>query len=389
MLQSAKLKSGRYIIPILYSIVGIVWILASDRILSALEWHSTAGLYTLLNSAKGIVYVIVTALLLGLLISRFERNLVNSERQYRNMYLSNPYPIWFVDPESYRFISVNDAACFYYGYTKQEFLSMTIFDIHQKFEVPEVKQFFSKSNTTGYEFEKWLHLKKNGEQIYVNISCLLTILDNSPAIMVFVIDITDIVAFEQNLVKSQINLESTLSSISDSYFTINRNWEITSANSNFYERTGTSAEVIGKTVKSVFPDAEDSVIFQAGTRAMHDGIPTKIEAYYGSLKKWLHVACYPAQEGIAVYFTDITDRKEREAEIMRQNEQLKKVSWLNSHEIRKPVASLISLVELLKLSVDPAETAQIIERIQECTGELDKLLHKINSLASKISGQKL
>ena len=137
-------------------------------------------------------------------------------------------------------------------------------------------------------------------------------------------------------------------------------------------------------VKAVFPDAEDSVIFQAGTRAMQEGIPTKIEAYYGSLKKWLHVACYPAQEGIAVYFTDITDRKEREAEIIRQNEQLRKVSWLNSHEIRKPVASLISLVELLRVSVDPAETAQIIDRIQVCTNELDDLLHKINTLTSKI-----
>ena len=384
MLSSAKLKSGRYVIPVIYSIVGIAWILASDRILTALEWHTNEHLYILLNSAKGIVYVFVTALLLGVLISRFERNLVNSERQYRNMYLSNPYPIWFVDPESYRFISVNDAACYYYGYSKKEFLSMTIFEIHQEVEVPAVKHFFSKSNTAGYEFGKWRHLKKGGEQIHVNLSCLLTILNDKSAIMVFVIDITENVAFEQNLVKSQTNLESTLSSISDSYFTVNRNWEITSANSNFYERTNTSSEVIGMPVKAVFPDAEDSVIFQAGTRAMQEGIPTKIEAYYGSLKKWLHVACYPTQEGIAVYFTDITDRKEREAEIVRQNEQLRKVSWLNSHEIRKPVASLISLVELLKVSADPAETAQIVERIQACTSELDDLLHKINTLTSKI-----
>jgi PAS domain S-box-containing protein len=384
MLSIAKLKSGRFVIPIIYLVVGVIWILISDRVLIALAFHTDEYLYNLLNSAKGVIYVFVTALALGLLISKFERNLVNSERQYRNMYLSNPYPIWFLDPISYQFISVNDAASFYYGYSKEEFKNMTIFDIHQALEIPAVKHFFSKSHAAGYEFAKWCHLKKDGKQIYVNISSLLTILDEKPAIMVFVIDITEKVAFEQDLVKSQIELESTLSSISDSYFTVNRDWVITSANSNFYERTSTSAEVIGKTVKSTFPDAEESVIFQAGTRAMQEGIPTKIEAYYASLKKWLHVACYPTQEGIAVYFTDITDRKEREAEIIRQNELLKKVSWLNSHEIRKPVASMISLVELLKTSSDPIETTQIIERIQECTSTLDDLLHEINKLASKI-----
>lgn len=379
-----KLKSGRFAIPIIYMISGMVWILASDRILTSMELNAEDHLFTLLNSAKGITYVFVTALLLGLLISKFERNLVSSERQYRNMYLSNPYPIWFLDPDSYKFISVNDAACFYYGYSRKEFLDMTIFDIHQDQEVSAVKHFFSKSNAAGYEFQKWCHLKKDGEQIYVNISSLLTILDEKPAIMVFVIDITENVVFEQDLVRSQINLETTLSSISDSYFTVNGEWEITSANSNFYERTGTTPEVIGKTVKSVFPDAQESVIFQAGTRAMEERLPTKIEAYYGKLKKWLHVACYPTQDGIAVYFTDITDRKEREAEIIRQNEQLKKVSWLNSHEIRKPVASIISLVELLKTSTDTAESAQIIERMQKCTSELDNLLHEINNEASKI-----
>ena len=368
----------------IYTIVGIGWILLSDSILISLELYSDGNLYSVLNSAKGIIYVLVTALLLGLLIGRFERNLVNSERQYRNMYLSNPYPIWFLDPETFKFISVNDAAGYYYGYSKKEFLSMSIFDIHQASDGPAVKHFFSKSNAAGYEFGKWCHLKKDGQQIFVNISSLLTILNEKPAIMVFVIDITEKVTFEQDLMKIQTNLESTLSSISDSYFTMNKDWVITSANSNFYERTDTSPEVIGQTVKSVFPDAEESVIFQAGTRAMEERIPTKIEAYYSRLKKWLHVACYPTPEGIAVYFTDITDRKEREAEIIRQNEQLRKVSWLNSHEIRKPVASIISLVELLKSSADATEVTQIIDQMQKCTIELDALLHEINKEASKI-----
>jgi len=365
-------------------IVGITWILSSDNLLTLLGGAKDTEMYVLLSSAKGVVYVTITAVLLGVLVTRFEENLIKSEKQFRNMYLSNPYPIWFIDPDSYRFLSVNDAAVYYYGYTKTDFLKMTIFDIHQKNDDLLLKHFFSRTNSDQYEFAKWCHIKRNGQQLYVNVSSLLTTLEDKPAIAVFVIDISEKVAYEQNLAKSQNNLESTLSSISDSYFTLSHDWVITSANANFYERTGTTTEVIGMSVLSVFPAADETVIFEAAKRAMVERIPTKIEAFYGRLNKWLHVACYPTEEGIAVYFTDISERKAREAEIMRQNEQLRKVSWLNSHEIRKPVASIISLVDLLKTSIDPFEQSQIIDSMQKCTSELDQLLHEINKEASKV-----
>lgn len=383
MVQFSKLKSGRFAIPLIYTVVGISWVLLSDRALISLEAHVHSGLYNLLNSAKGIIYVFVTALLLGVLVTRFEKSSLKSEKQYRDMYMSNPYPIWFFDPLSYKFLSLNDASCYYYGYTRAELLNMSIFGIHPKEDEAALKQFFTRTNSDKYELGRWCHIKKSGEPIYVNISSLLTTFNEKPAIIVLVIDITEKVTFEQHLHKSQINLESTLSSISDSYFTINFDWVITSANANFYDRTGTTPAVIGQKVVSVFPDADESVIFQAGTRAMEERLPTKIEAYYGRLNKWLHVACYPTEEGIAVFFTDITERKEKEAEIIRQNEQLRRVSWLNSHEIRKPVASIISLVELLKVSGSAYETEQILEKMQKCTTDLDELLHQINNEASR------
>lgn len=64
-----------------------------------------------------------------------------------------------------------------------------------------------------------------------------------------------------------------------------------------------------------------------------------------------------------MYFTDISECKAREAEIIRQNEQLQKMFWLNSQEMKKPVAPIISLAELLKASIDPAEKSEIIERM--------------------------
>jgi PAS domain S-box-containing protein len=383
MVKLAQIRTGKYYIPLIYLVVGVLWILLSD---AALLWslkNTDIKLYEWVNSAKGISYVIITSLLLGILISRSEQRLLKREIQYRNLYLSNPYPVWFFNPDTYKIVSVNDAAISNYGYSREEFLSLKVFDLHPAKDKDILIEHFPKITTELYEAGNWQQIKNGGEIIYVKINSLRTTFNDQPAIMVMVMDITERIVYERNLEISKFRLEDTLSSISDSYFTLDKNWVITRANANFYERTGISEVVIGRQLESLFPDAKDSMIYEAGLRAMNERQSTKVEAYYAGLNRWLDVACYPTDEGIAVYFNDITGRKEKEAEVIKQNEQLRKISWLNSHELRKPVASILSLVDLFKISVDKNETEQILDNIQKCTKELDEMVHQINKEASR------
>ena len=55
--------------------------------------------------------------------------LKDSERRYRTLFESNPHPMWVYDVESLKFLTVNDAAVAHYGYSREEFLAMTIMDI--------------------------------------------------------------------------------------------------------------------------------------------------------------------------------------------------------------------------------------------------------------------
>jgi PAS domain S-box-containing protein len=389
MLKSASFTSGKIYIPLIYVFIGVCWILTSDAILNHLQKAGNFPVSNWVGSAKGVIYVLITGFLLHILIARSDRALLRRERQYKDIYLSNPYPIWFFDPESYKFLSVNDAAIATYGYNFREFLSMTIFDIHQPADEDLLRQHFAKNTPELYEFHNWHQVKKDGGLIYVDSGSLISTFNNKPAVMVIAMDITERVESVKNLEKSEFHLETTLKSISDSFFMLDRQWMIVKANANFYERTGLSEAVIGKSLGSIFPDIESNIIYKAGLRAMDERRSTKVEAYYEGLKKWLHVSCYPSEEGIAVYFTDITERKEKEAEILTQNEQLKKVSWLNSHKIRKPVASLLSLTELLDGDVDQREREQIISRIQKCTWELEETVRQINEEASEVYKSRL
>jgi PAS domain S-box-containing protein len=68
---------------------------------------------------------------LGLVIQRdaIARRLQTSEAKYRLAFESNPFPMWIYDESTLRFLTVNDAAVVQYGYSADEFLSMTIKDI--------------------------------------------------------------------------------------------------------------------------------------------------------------------------------------------------------------------------------------------------------------------
>src|SRR5579864_259302 len=56
-------------------------------------------------------------------------HLRDAQNQLELLFSANPYPMWVYDRTSLRFVSVNDAAVRTYGYSREEFLRMSILDI--------------------------------------------------------------------------------------------------------------------------------------------------------------------------------------------------------------------------------------------------------------------
>jgi two-component system cell cycle sensor histidine kinase/response regulator CckA len=59
-----------------------------------------------------------------------------ADRRYRLLFDANPQPMWVFDAETLEFLAVNDAAIQHYGYSRDEFLSMNIMDIHPVEDAP-------------------------------------------------------------------------------------------------------------------------------------------------------------------------------------------------------------------------------------------------------------
>ncbi|MGA8476819.1 MAG: ATP-binding protein [Chthoniobacterales bacterium] len=93
-----------------------------------------------------------------------------SEGQYQLLFERNPLPMWVYDPSTLRFLTVNEAAIRHYGYSRREFLGMTIKDIRPAEDVPALLADVKANRSTPTVTSVWRHRKKDGTLIDVEIT---------------------------------------------------------------------------------------------------------------------------------------------------------------------------------------------------------------------------
>ncbi len=137
---------------------------------------------------------------------RAETELRYSEARYRLLFESNPHPMWVFDRETLRFLTVNDAAVSHYGYSRDEFLSMTIEQIRPPEDVAALRASIEgllEETSAG----AWRHRLKSGDLIWVEISSHAFDYDGRPARVVLAHDITNLLEAHMALERANETLE--------------------------------------------------------------------------------------------------------------------------------------------------------------------------------------
>ncbi len=124
---------------------------------------------------------------------RAELELKASEEKYRLIFQNSPLPKWIYDLEDFRILDVNLAAERQYGYTREEFLQMTLDDVRPKEEVPKLRtiQETIKNRQGTVKFGIFTHRKKDGSHLMVEISGNPLLFQDMPCMMVVCNDVTD------------------------------------------------------------------------------------------------------------------------------------------------------------------------------------------------------
>ncbi len=120
-----------------------------------------------------------------------EQMRIDSERRYRELFEFNPMPMWTYDVETLAFTDVNTAAVDHYGYTRDEFLAMTIVDIRPAHELVRLRQNIAGRGLQNRNGGEFVHRKKDGDLITVEITSYGLDFSGRPGRLVLANDISE------------------------------------------------------------------------------------------------------------------------------------------------------------------------------------------------------
>jgi PAS domain S-box-containing protein len=249
-------------IPLSFLIIGVLWALFSDPLITFFAIKIDIHIRDIIRDINDFVFVGFATVILYFQIKKQQDVLIASEDQYRNLFDMNPNPMWIYNQDNLRFVKVNNAAIELYGYSMDEFLTMTLKDIRPAREHNKLIKTIESLNPGVNRSGNWLHSKKNGESLYASI-------------------VTYDLKFNNEFCR-------------------------------------------------------------------------------------------------LVIATNITDMILKEEKIKAQNTALYEIAWSNSHEVRRSLCSVISLIDLLKNADNDDDRQQCIQLLEKCSTEFDHVLLQTN-----------
>jgi PAS domain S-box-containing protein len=118
--------------------------------------------------------------------------------------------------------------------------------------------------------------------------------------------------------------EQFFDATTDAIFFLDRQYRFTYLNRRAQELLAPAGEVLGKNLFESFPGTvyKDSPYQEIYRRSMEEGLPGEFDAWYPEpLNMWLRVQSYPANDGIFIYFRDVTDEVNSREELRKRQEE--------------------------------------------------------------------
>lgn len=218
-------------------------------------------------------------------------------------------------------------------------------------------------------------------------------------------DISDRKAAEDQARWLTEQLTATLESMTDAFYTVDPGWCITYVNTSFERLVQQDrAEMVGRVLWDVFPEAVGSPFEAAHRRAADEGAPTVVEAFYEPLDGWFEGRIYPTGQGLAVYVRDVSRRVEREQALQRvataEQEAAERLRGLDrtknaflsavSHELRTPLTIVQGMSETLRHrrdDLDDASRTRLEDALVANARRLGRLLEDLLDIDRLVRGR--
>jgi PAS domain S-box-containing protein len=326
-----------------------------------------------------------------------------SEDRYRVLFDQNPLPSWVFDLETMRFLAVNDAAVEVYGYSRDEFLAMTIADIRPPQEVPALREALARAAAGEPVRGIWRHRKRDGTEIEVEITSHRLTYAGSRAELVLARDVTEQRHAEQALRASEERFRLLVGSVRDyAIFMLDPHGVVANWNRGAQQIKGyTAEEIVGRHMSTFYPPAavaagepeanlraarqagrfeeENWRVRKDGSRFWADVVITAVRDDQGTLL------------GYAKVTRDLTERKRNDellqrhtAELEAANAELDAFAYSVSHDLRQPLRGLDgfsqALLEDYADKLDP-QGRHYLQRVRLASQRMAQLIDDLLDLS--------
>ncbi|MBW4360102.1 PAS domain S-box protein [Flavobacterium taihuense] len=259
-----------------------------------------------------------------------KEELKKREEKYRYLFDNNPAYIIIWNLETLKVEEVNEAVLEKYGYSREEWKSMTVLDYRPQEDCERIRNFADTilNNDEAIITSKnhWIHFAKNGETMLMEIASHKIVYNNQPAVLSLGRDVTEQVRYKNEL--GERNAQMTLfiehSPAALAMFDLEMKY-IAASNRWMADYNIESLQIIGKSHYEVFPglSQEWKEIHQ---RCLNGAIESKNEDFFvredGNIE-WLRWDIHPWYKatgdiGGIIMFTEVITEKKRAAEMFKK-----------------------------------------------------------------------
>ncbi|MBB6500926.1 PAS domain S-box protein [Pedobacter cryoconitis] len=379
-------------IIVFYLLVGITVLLIGHKLIGHTSATGSHPPHTLINThiILDIILMITGSFIIFFSIRYYQKNHEATEFNYQKLFDTSPLAIYVMAKDSFKILSVNEAMTRLYGYSEQEFLQMTSFDIRPVEEHGRIREFMDQYGALDPESRIWIHQKKCGERFYVKTTFHTIPLIKNGAYLVMVVDIDKSIKDEKKI-NDLLQLYETVNHATNDVI-----WDYDVAGDElkwmqgYNETYGYDKEPntdISGAMQKIHPDDRGLVM------ESFKNIFTDKQKYFFAEYRY---RCadgafkYIRDRGYAIFdqngepvrmigaMQDIDKQKRYEQQLLSQNEQLKEIAWLNSHQVRRPLSNILGLISLIKNSGDHQEVTEFIDFLAVSSKELDDAVIMIN-----------
>lgn len=249
-------------------------------------------------------------------VKETQMKLAESEKKYRNLIDEASDVIYTVDHLG-NFIFINNQAEKLTEYSKDELTGKNFTFLIAPYSLkPTIEfyknQFEGRIKETVYDFEI---ITKTGKKRTVEQT--VKMIQKDGWITGFECIVRDITK------RKEATIYNIIESMSDGFVALDSNWKYVYINQTACDLFNkTQKDLIGKNIWEVFPEGIDQPFYKNYHRSMNEKIFIQFEDHYAPWNRWFENRVYPQQNGIAIYFKEITEQKETERKLEISRDRL-------------------------------------------------------------------